>query len=160
MKENDHLQAIPEYYVQQALELLNQVNALLQPYEQTLTPEERKSMLTMGDKSVAFVEKAYDLAVQNPTLVPSYLNMSAFDVDKNDALRLRTLLNTAQQVVQGIADTEMVSGSEAFQEALVFYNNVKYAASQDVHGAKAVYEELRKRFPRRRHRHGEDNPED
>jgi hypothetical protein len=157
MKENYHLQAIPEPVVQQAQGLLDQLNALLSPYEQTLTPEERQSMLSMGDKSVAFVEKAYDLAVQNPPLVPSYLSMSEFELDKTDALRLKTLLNTAQQVVQGIADTEMVSGSEAFQAALVFYNAVKYAASQDVYGAKAIYEELRKRFPRHKRKAGGDN---
>jgi TolA-binding protein len=39
------------------------------------------------------------------------------------------------------------AGSEAYQAALVFYNSVKFAAAQGVSGAKAVYDELKKRFP-------------
>jgi hypothetical protein len=42
----------------------------------------------------------------------------------------------------------MVSGSEAFNASLVFYNSAKVAAAQDVPGAKAIYEELKRRFPR------------
>jgi hypothetical protein len=41
----------------------------------------------------------------------------------------------------------MVSGSEAYQASLIFYNSAKMAARQDIPGAKAVYDELRKRFP-------------
>ncbi|MDR0721667.1 MAG: hypothetical protein LBF75_02570 [Treponema sp.] len=41
----------------------------------------------------------------------------------------------------------MVVGSEAYQAALVFYQSVKMAAAQDIPGAKAVYEELKTRFP-------------
>jgi hypothetical protein len=36
------------------------------------------------------------------------------------------------------------AGSEALQAALVFYNSAKVAASQDISGAKAVYEELKR----------------
>jgi hypothetical protein len=41
----------------------------------------------------------------------------------------------------------MVAGSEAYQAALIFYNSVKMAVRQDVPGAKAIHEELMKRFP-------------
>jgi hypothetical protein len=147
MKQNNHSQAIPEAVLQEAQTKLDEVNALLSPYETALTPDERRSTLVMGDKSLGFVEKAFEFAQQNPTLVPPFLDMAAFAIDKSDAVKLRTLRNTSQQVTQGIADTEMLAGSEAFQAALVFYNSVKLAASQDVYGAKAVYEELQKRFP-------------
>jgi hypothetical protein len=41
----------------------------------------------------------------------------------------------------------MTAGSEAYQAALIFYNSAKVAASQGIQGAKAVYEQLKKRFP-------------
>jgi hypothetical protein len=47
----------------------------------------------------------------------------------------------------GIDDTVMVAGSEAYQAALVFYNAVKAAAAQDIPGAKEVYSDLKARFP-------------
>jgi hypothetical protein len=46
----------------------------------------------------------------------------------------------------------MVAGSEAYQSSLIFYNSVKMAARQDIPGAKAIYEELKKRFPGPKHR--------
>jgi hypothetical protein len=39
-----------------------------------------------------------------------------------------------------------VADSEAYQTSLVFYNAMKLLAFQDVSGAKAVYEELKKFF--------------
>jgi GrpB-like predicted nucleotidyltransferase (UPF0157 family) len=51
-----------------------------------------------------------------------------------------------------VDDTTMVAGSEAYQFALIFYNSVKMAARQDIPGAKAIYEDLKKRFPGHKHR--------
>jgi hypothetical protein len=76
--------------------------------------------------------------------------MTAFGVDFQDAHGLWNLLNSIKQLEEGVDDTEMAAGSEAYQAALVFYHSVKTAADQDIPGAKAVYEELRTRFPSRR----------
>jgi hypothetical protein len=60
---------------------------------------------------------------------------------------------------EGIGDTEMIPGSEAYQAALVFYKSVKMAAAQDIPGAKAVYEELKTRFPRPGRPKGSSGPD-
>jgi hypothetical protein len=59
------------------------------------------------------------------------------------------LLNSVQQLEEAIDNTEMTAESEAYQAALVFYKSVKMAAAQDIPGAKAVYKELKTRFPQR-----------
>jgi TolA-binding protein len=69
------------------------------------------------------------------------------------------LNNATLQLHEYTDDTAMTSGSEAYQAALIFYNSVKMAARQDVPGAKAVYEELRKRFPGTRRKPGEMDAE-
>ena len=149
MKENIHVQAIPPDVLAQAQTKIQEVQALLAPYMLALTPEERRELPKMGAKTISFVEKAFDFAQQNPNLVPPYLDLAAFGVDFNDAHGLWTVHNMVQQVEEGIADTEMLAGSEAYQAALVFYKSVKMAAAQDVPGARAVYEELKSRFPQR-----------
>jgi hypothetical protein len=159
MKQKEHLQAIPPEVITQIQQKLDDINTLLSPYSISLTPVKRRDMYVMGDKSAVFVEKAFDLARQNPPLVPSYMDMDEFLVDKSDAMGLRTVLNTAQQVVQGISDTSLAAGSEAMEFALIFYNAVKIAALHDVQGAKAVYEELRKRFPGNKRRPSGSEPE-
>jgi hypothetical protein len=149
MKENQHTQAIPSTALAQAQAKIDEAKALLAPYLLALTAAERRELPKMGEKTIGFVEKAYDFARQNPDLVPPYLGVDAFGVDFADAHGLWTLLNTVQQLEEAIDDTEMIAGSEAYQAALVFYKSVKMAAAQDIPGAKAVYEELKTRFPQR-----------
>ena len=147
MIDNQHTQAIPSVVLDQAQAKIEEIQTLLAPYMLALTPEERRELPKMGAKTLSFVEKAYDFARQNPNLVPSYLEVDAFGADFSDAHGLWTLCNAVRQLEEGIDDTEMIAGSEAYQAALVFYHSVKSAAAQDIPGAKAVYEELKTRFP-------------
>ncbi|MDR2632331.1 MAG: hypothetical protein LBC51_01735 [Treponema sp.] len=160
MKDNKHSQAIPSTVLTQAQTKVDEAKTLLAPYLLALTPAERQGMPKMGEKTIGFVEKAYDFARQNPNLVPPYLEVDAFGVDFSDAHGLWTLLNSVQQLEEGVSDTEMTAGSEAYQAALVFYKSVKMAAAQDIPGAKAVYEELKTRFPggKRKAGNGEEMP--
>ena len=162
MKENQHVQAIPPEVLTQAQTKIQEVLTLLHPYLLALTPQERRELPKMGEKTIGFVEKAHDFAQQNPNLLPPYLDMSAFDTDFTDAHGLWTLHNMVLQLEEGIGDTEMTAGSEAYQAALVFYKSVKMAAAQDIPGAKAVYEGLKTRFPqtgKRRTEGSQSSPE-
>ncbi|MDR1170033.1 MAG: hypothetical protein LBK97_04270 [Prevotellaceae bacterium] len=142
-----HLKAIPADVVKQIQTKLNEIKALVKPYAITLTPTERHNMLKMGEKSLTFVEKSHEYAVENPGFVPPFLNMPAFDIDFADAHSLWTIRNDTMQVYEMIDDTTMVAGSESYYASLMFYNSVKVAAAQDVPGSKAIYEELKKRYP-------------
>jgi len=150
MRSNKHTQSIPPAVIAEVQTKIDEIATLLQPYLLALTPAERRETLKMGERTLAFVEKAYDFAGKNPGLVPPYLNVAAWGVDFNDAHGLWTVHNSIHQLDEGIDDTEMVAGSEAYHGALIFYNSVKVAADQDIPGAKAVYEELRTRFPQGR----------
>jgi hypothetical protein len=145
--EKSNLKAIPEQDLAMALEKINEVVTLLEPYIINLTPMERKSLFKMGDKSLAFNEKAFEYAKSNPSYAPVYMDMVKYEADMYGATSVRTLLLTVKQLEQGLSDTVMVSGGEAFNQSLIFYNAVKQAARQDVPGAKAIYSELRVRFP-------------
>lgn len=45
------------------------------PFLVDLTPEDRRTMLKMGDKSRAFVSKALQVATQNPNFLPRYFDL-------------------------------------------------------------------------------------
>jgi hypothetical protein len=147
MKDNKHTLAISADVLTQVQTKVNEIITLLTPYVVALTPTERHKLPKMGEKTISFVEKAHDFARQNPNLVPPYLDMDDFDTDFQDAHGLWTLANSIRQLNENVSDTEMTAGSEAYQAALVFYQSVKIAATQDIPGAKAVVEELRTRFP-------------
>ena len=147
MKANKHNQAIPTEVLDQAQAKIVEAANLLKPYLIALTPDERQEIPKMGPKTLNFVEKSHAYAHENPEFVPPYLQMGEFDTDFADAHGLWVLYNRIRQVEEGVSDTQMTAGSEAFQAALIFYNSVKVAASQNISGAKAVYEELKRRFP-------------
>jgi hypothetical protein len=157
--EDKHSQSVPANIVAQALALVNQIKLMLLPYVTSLTPAQRHDLLKLGEKTLSFVQKAHEFALQNPNLCPPYLDMTGFNTDFDDVINLLALNNATLQLHEYVDDTTMTSGSEAYQAALVFYNSVKMAARQDVPGAKAVYEELRKRFPGTRRKHGETDVE-
>jgi hypothetical protein len=144
---NLHAEAIPAQTLEQAYALLKQAAELIAPYTVALTPAERHELPKMGEKTLAFVEKAHQFAHQNPVCRPPYLDMDAFDIDFADAHDLWPLQLLARQFDEAIADTTMTAGSEAYQAALLFYSATKTAAAQNIPGAKAVYEDLRTRFP-------------
>ena len=144
---NKHAQEVPTSVLAEAKSKIKEVIDMLAPYTLTITPSERHELPKMGEKTLSFVSKSYELALQNPKLCPSYLDMDEFSIDFNDSQNFRPLMNLAQQLEGAIDDTRMVAGSEAFQAALIFYNAVKQAASKDVPGAKEVYAELKKRYP-------------
>jgi hypothetical protein len=85
----------------------------------------------MGEKTIFFVEKACDFARQNPSLVPPYLEIDAFGADFADTHGLWTQINSIRRLEEGIDDTEMTVGSEAYQVALVFYKSVKKLISRE-----------------------------
>jgi hypothetical protein len=66
MKNDRHTTAIPEAAITQVHEQIAALIELLQPFTLALTPNERQTMLKMGDKSFAFMEKAHDYATDNP----------------------------------------------------------------------------------------------
>ncbi|MDD2994933.1 MAG: hypothetical protein PHP99_01805 [Paludibacter sp.] len=148
--ENKHNQNIPEEVLTQVTTKLNEILTLVKPYAITLTPEERKSMLKMGDKSNSFVEKALEYTRTNPEFVPAYMNVAEFETDFVETKNLIGVMSLATQVSNSIDDTQLAAGSEAYHAALYYYGNVQQSAAVNVPGAKAIYDELKKRFPNTR----------
>jgi hypothetical protein len=89
--ENKHVDPIPPEVLAQAQAHINAAITLLSAYLLALTPSERHELPKMGDKTLAFVEKALDYARQYPQLCPSYLKITEFETDMKDAIGLRTV---------------------------------------------------------------------
>lgn len=147
---NLHSQIIPVAALTEALTKVNDAYAILSPYMQTLTNEERSDMLKMGDKTTSFVEKTVEYIKTNPEFAPGYQNVADLSIDYTDSRNLISILTATTQLMNGIDDTKMLAGSEAYASSLLYYGSVQRAVDMNVPGAKAIYEELRARFPRLR----------
>lgn len=128
---------------------INILKEKLLPKLKTLTTDERVELPKMGDKTVAFVTKAYDYCSQNPDLVPPFIDKNEFKIDVDAVTTLRNVYNPLLQITNALDDTMTLSGSEAYQAALLFYNSVKSAGKSGIQNAEAIYNDLSARFPGR-----------
>lgn len=126
---------------------LEAIRAALAPYLLSLTPDERKTMLRMGDKTVAFVTKTTDYAVATPAFVPPFVDLAELRQDTAGMAALTPLRQQCEQLALDLDSTVMVAGSEAYGNALTVYGNIKFLAKNKQPGAQAAYDELRVRFP-------------
>lgn len=115
----------------------------------TLTPDQRITLPKMGDKTLAFVTKSLEYARQNPHIVPTYLNIEEFTKDVEAVQNLFKVAAPLQKMLEGIDDTMLMAGSEAYAAALAFYSALKSAINAGEKGLKGVYDELSTRFPGR-----------
>ncbi|KAA9332379.1 hypothetical protein F0P96_12970 [Hymenobacter busanensis] len=143
---NQFHQDIPAAVLQKVQAALDVVKTELGPYLVSLTPEQRKTMLRMADKTVAFVQKTTDYATTSPAFVPAFVDVAEL---KQDAAALTVLAPIHQQLEQLALDTDstmMTAGSEAYGNALTIYNSIKFMAQNKQPGAQAAYDDLRQRF--------------
>jgi hypothetical protein len=132
--------------IRTALRTLNQ--ALL-PNLVTLTPETRKNLAKIGDRSLPFVNKTADYVKTKPEFMPPFV--SAEDMQK--ALASMELLTEYNRIVdqlnQQLGDTLILAGNQAYTAALAYYNSVKMAVKLNQPGAALIYDDLSQRFPQR-----------
>lgn len=119
------------------------------PFLINMTLDERRTHLKMGDRSFPFVGKSLDYSKTNDHLVPPFLNVTEFDKDMVLLAQLTQIERPMLSLAEGISDTKLRAGSEAYSAALLFYQAVKLAAQMNIPGVKSIYEDLRARFPSR-----------
>jgi len=119
----------------------------LLPHLQMLTPQERLELPKMGERNVSFVQKALEYGLQNNDLVPAFLDIKALAIDVKAVQTLRDIVHELSPIHDALHDSMTLSGSEAYQGALVFYSNVKNAAKVKTPKAGSIYDDLASRFP-------------
>ncbi|WP_321375896.1 hypothetical protein [uncultured Draconibacterium sp.] len=140
-----HLTDEEKQQIGQAIQLLATV---LEPKLMTLTPEERKELPKMGDKTVAFVEKAIEYAQQYPQYMPAFIDVPEARSDFEAVRDIRIIYTVLFRLCTEMDDSMTIAGSEAYTSALSIYKVLKNAASMGQPGAETAVNELGERFPR------------
>lgn len=138
---------IPESDLAEIREAIELLSAKLGPHLVNLSPQDRVELPKMGDKTLAFVRKAHEYGAKNRELAPSYLDFDALETDLGAVELLRDLAQRLHPLNEAIDDSLLLSGSEAYQGALLFYGSVKAAAKAKAPKAESIYSDLSSRFP-------------
>ncbi|MCC5665394.1 hypothetical protein LC653_16080 [Nostoc sp. CHAB 5784] len=134
-----------------SLQDIQEIKAALQTVQQkmpfliTLSTEERRKLVKMGDKSLAFVNNSITAAQSNREILPATFDVEELVQDYQLAAALTELLISMQQLTEQVDDTLMAVGSEAMTSSLTVYDYVK-TASKKTPGLKTVAEQLGERF--------------
>lgn len=112
----------------------------------SLSPEERHALPKMGNKTVAFVNKALEYGKQNPKVLPAFLDMEEFAKDAEAVNILFKVIAPLTKLQEELDDTILLAGSEAYAAALVVYKALKAANGAGQTGLKNICEDLSARF--------------
>jgi hypothetical protein len=93
----------------------------------SLTPEQRRGLTKMGEKSEAFCRAALNVAQQHAGIMARDFDITGFQRDQLalDVLRPRVL--RIAHIYQRMTDTEMALGSDLMASALEVYGVLKVA---------------------------------
>lgn len=115
------------------------------PFLITLTSEERRKLVKMGDKSLAFVNNSVAAAQSNRDILPASFDVEEFVRDYQLTTNLSELLTSMRQLSEQVDDTLLAVSSETMKSSLTVYDYVKTAAKKTP-GLKTIAEQLGERF--------------
>lgn len=139
---------IPAETITEVNDALATIATALKPYVLALSPEERRELPKMSDKTLPFVDKALDYLSRAPQFAPPYMDVEELQNDMTVYNQLMPLLRQVRILSDNLDDTTMEAGAESYMAALMYYNSVKMAAKMDIPGAKSIADDLSKRFER------------
>jgi hypothetical protein len=122
-----------------------------------LTGKERMRLIGAGVKNYGLIDKAYDIARDNPGFMPPFLTPQEMWNDMHDFEDIRQLVMVLEKFLQLATEMMMIQGDKCFRDALRVYDSLKEMAKNKVPGAQPLFESLMSFF-RRRRRPGEAEP--
>ena len=147
------MKSVKRVYLSEVSVELQTVESSIQALKETLpdfiqeiTPDEKNSVPAMGDKSFAFVQKAFEYSNHNAFMVPSFVILSDFQKQQESIEIFRRLSEHLAVLLKGMEDTSYMISSDAYKNALAIYKQTKEAAKNNVPGAQTIYEDLKVRF--------------
>ena len=139
------------------LEKIAEIKTLL-PFLTDLSPEDRRILPNMGDKSRAFVSDSLLLAEHDDQYLPRSFDVPEFRRDVELAGGLHPISVALSQLSELVDDTYTQVGSEAYTAALVVYQSAKRNGKGE--GLDDLLDALGERFARKSKEKDEETPSD
>ena len=117
----------------------NSILELLDNFSQHLRALDRMRLNGVGIKKLGFIERAYELALENGEFLPHYLTLARFGTDLQYFLDFRTLVDLVTQIREKLWNVTIQSADIAYTDALDFYASVREAAKRRVDAAETLH---------------------
>jgi len=121
---------------------LNAIKNVLDDYSQHLRALDRMRLNGVGIKKLGFIERAYELALENGEFLPHYLTLERFGTDIQYFMDFRSLTDLVTQIREKLWNITIQSADIAYTDALEFYASVREAAKRRVDAAETMHNAL------------------
>ena len=111
-----------------------------------LSPEQRRALVKMGDKSEAFARKAVEVLANNPNVLPGNFDLAELRRDLAGFDQLRSRLVRVARIFERMSDSQLALGSDVMSGAMEGYAFLKVAGQGE--GLDAARKALAVRFSR------------
>ena len=125
---------------------LNLIKAKLEEYAAHMRALDRSRHNGVGIKRQGFIERSYQLAVDNTEFLPHWLTIEKFNDDHAHFVGLRSLFDTNRQISELIWNMVVLSADMVYTDALEYYSQVQDAAKRRIDAAESIYNELHEFF--------------
>jgi hypothetical protein len=127
----------------------------IRDFAANLRPLDRRRLNSIGTRTMGFVEKAYDFAMENARFLPQFLTAARFTRDYDYFKRVRALFDQAVQIRELLWNITIQAADVAYTDALDYYDAVRSAGKCRVDGAESIYRQLETFFRRPKRTDGE-----
>ena len=118
--------------------------------DSALSGTERMRLFGPGVRNYGFMDKAWDIAHDNPMFSPPNMNVQMMGKLMRDIEDLRQLAFVLEQFLQVVNDLLLIKSNDAYRMALRIYRTLQEQARNKVPGAAPLFEALLMFFRRRR----------
>ncbi len=140
-------ETIPKNIISDLEQKVGDAITAFKPYAVGLSPKDRREIVKLGDKSVPYAEKVSSYINTNGDYLPRRFDPAEFAKDFAVTQQLAEARARVQTLLEMIEDTIMAAGSDVMIVCNAYYNAVQDAVHDGDAGAKAIYEDLKARYP-------------
>jgi hypothetical protein len=133
---------MPQNIIKMLNEDFNSIKELLDNFSQHLRALDRMRLNGVGIKKLGFIERAYELALENGEFLPHYLTLERFGTDIQYYMDFRSLTDLVTQIREKLWNITIQSADVAYTDALEFYSSVREAAKRRVDAAETLHNAL------------------
>jgi hypothetical protein len=138
-----------EELVTEVMELMDKFMAVEQ-IDSTMSGTQRRRLFSAGVKNYGFIDKAWDIAHDNPNFMPPNFYTALMGKNLRDIEDLRQLVVVLEQFLQVVNDLLLIKGDTAYRFALRVYDSLKEQKKNKVPGAAPLFDELVAFFRKRK----------
>ncbi|MCU0320925.1 MAG: hypothetical protein MUE72_00840 [Chitinophagaceae bacterium] len=112
------------------------------PNAKLLNSKERRAIFKLSENRMEFVEKAIQKMKSNPSLIPTYLDVTAAIKLLHLYSQLQEIGTELQKLQEQVENTKLQAGNQALIVCKMFYHQTKNASTLGIKDAKAISDEL------------------